>query len=187
MPRHPDLPCAGCGRLMWRGTTSLPEGQARCRECRRTSPVHGTEGAYKVGCRCQACLAGKNLRQRQFVQQYKDLHGHTYRSRFDPGANRHTNNSVWTEARRKASATRRARKAGARVEAFKPLEVFERDSWICGICTEPVDRTLAYPDPMSVSLDHVVPLVHGGEHSRANTRCSHLTCNVKRGARLDAA
>lgn len=38
MPRRPDLPCADCGTLMWRGTTSLPEGQARCRPCRRARP-----------------------------------------------------------------------------------------------------------------------------------------------------
>lgn len=37
MPRNPDLPCADCGALMWRGTTSLPEGQAKCRPCRRSA------------------------------------------------------------------------------------------------------------------------------------------------------
>lgn len=32
-----DLPCAGCGEMMWRGSTSLPDGQAKCRACRRSS------------------------------------------------------------------------------------------------------------------------------------------------------
>lgn len=35
MPRRPDLPCAGCGTLLWRSATSLPEGEATCRGCRR--------------------------------------------------------------------------------------------------------------------------------------------------------
>lgn len=35
MPVRPDLPCAVCGKLMWRGTTSLPPGQATCLPCRR--------------------------------------------------------------------------------------------------------------------------------------------------------
>lgn len=35
MPRNPDLPCARCGQLMWRSTTSLPKGQATCQPCRR--------------------------------------------------------------------------------------------------------------------------------------------------------
>lgn len=33
--KKPDLPCAGCGRLMYRGASSLPEGQATCLPCRR--------------------------------------------------------------------------------------------------------------------------------------------------------
>lgn len=35
MAKRPDLPCAGCGRLMWRGPGTLPAGQARCRDCRK--------------------------------------------------------------------------------------------------------------------------------------------------------
>lgn len=38
MPKRPDLPCAGCGRLMWRGPGTLPPGEARCRECRKAAP-----------------------------------------------------------------------------------------------------------------------------------------------------
>lgn len=35
MSHNKDLPCSQCGDLMWRGTSSLPEGQATCRPCRR--------------------------------------------------------------------------------------------------------------------------------------------------------
>lgn len=87
-----------------------------------------------------------------------------------------------TPARRAAWAARRARKAGARVESFTPVEIFERDGWVCGICDEPVDRTKVYPDPNSSSLDHIRPLSLGGEHSRANTRLAHLSCDKRRGA-----
>jgi hypothetical protein len=79
---------------------------------------------------------------------------------------------------------RRARKRGATVERVDALNVFERDNWMCGICDEPVDPILRHPDRMSVSLDHVVPLSLGGEHSYANTRCSHWICNVRRGNRV---
>lgn len=76
---------------------------------------------------------------------------------------------------------RRARERGALVEKFDRVEIFERDGWICGICNEPVDPGLAHPDPMSASLDHIVPVSRGGKHSRANTQCAHLTCNVRKG------
>lgn len=91
-------------------------------------------------------------------------------------------NYGYTEATAEAYHRRRALKKGATVERFSHAEVFERDNWTCGICAEPVDRDLRFPDPMSVSLDHIVPLALGGDHSRANTQCAHLTCNVRKGA-----
>lgn len=72
-------------------------------------------------------------------------------------------------------------------EPFTSIEIFERDGWHCGICDEPVDRELRYPDPMSASLDHIVPLSKGGGHTRENVRCSHLGCNVRRGNRIEEA
>jgi hypothetical protein len=59
--------------------------------------------------------------------------------------------------------------------------VGERDEWVCGICGRDVDKSLAYPEPKSPSLDHVTPLARGGRHILANVRISHLDCNVKRG------
>lgn len=78
---------------------------------------------------------------------------------------------------------RRARKLGnGRYEEFSRDEIGERDGWICGICDRPVDEALRWPDLRSASLDHVVPLVFGGEHTRANSRIAHWICNVRRGA-----
>lgn len=81
-------------------------------------------------------------------------------------------------------AMRRARLATARVEAFSPREVFERDGWVCGICKDPIDPTLAYPEVMSASLDHIIPLSRGGFHERLNCQAAHLQCNVRKGARM---
>lgn len=36
---------------------------------------------------------------------------------------------------------------------------------------------------MSRSLDHVVPLVADGSHTRDNLAYTHLRCNVRKGAR----
>lgn len=33
--RKPDLPCASCGKLMWRTKSSAPVGVATCIDCRR--------------------------------------------------------------------------------------------------------------------------------------------------------
>lgn len=87
------------------------------------------------------------------------------------------------ETYRSADARRRARKTSAEVEVFTNAEIFARDRWRCGVCGRKVDARKTYPDPMSPSLDHVVPLAEGGPHSRANVRLAHLGCNVRRGAR----
>jgi 5-methylcytosine-specific restriction endonuclease McrA len=60
--------------------------------------------------------------------------------------------------------------------------VFERDGWTCGLCSEPVDPALSWPDPQSASLDHVLPLSRGGSHTMANVQLAHLGCNVEKGA-----
>ncbi|SDD37432.1 HNH endonuclease [Geodermatophilus telluris] len=93
------------------------------------------------------------------------------------------------ERRRTSSSTarhaRRVRLEGATVERFDPIKVFERDGWHCRLCGGPVDRDLRWPDPASASLDHVVPLVVGGAHSRDNTQLAHWLCNVQKGARTE--
>jgi 5-methylcytosine-specific restriction endonuclease McrA len=83
----------------------------------------------------------------------------------------------------KANHRKRARRNGGKHEAVYAQRVFERDRWRCGVCRKKIDPKLKNPHPMSVSLDHVVPLSQGGDHSYANTQATHLTCNIARGAR----
>jgi len=79
-----------------------------------------------------------------------------------------------------------ARRKGAKiVEKFKIIEIFERDKWICQICKLPVDKTLKFPNSFSPSLDHIIPLIKGGNHTKANTQLAHLSCNIRKGAKLD--
>lgn len=92
----------------------------------------------------------------------------------------------WDDRRRNNYHARRALKAGAAAgPAFSNADVFERDGWVCGLCSEPVDRGVSYPDPLSASLDHVVPLSRGGAHSFENVQLAHLVCNVRKGAGED--
>lgn len=84
------------------------------------------------------------------------------------------------DKRRVANSARRAKTRGAeRVEIFSHEEIFERDGWKCGICGRRVGKK-PWPHPLSASLDHIVPLIEGGDHSRANVRCAHLGCNSGR-------
>lgn len=63
----------------------------------------------------------------------------------------------------------------------------KRDGSDCHLCGNPVDLTLKYPDPQSRSVDHVMPRSLGGPDSLENYKLSHLTCNVLKNNRVDAA
>lgn len=95
-------------------------------------------------------------------------------------------NPVWNERRKAGYHKRRAQKSTTQVEDIEPRDIYERDIWLCGLCSTPVDPDVAWPDPMSPSLDHIQPLSKGGAHTYENVQLAHLTCNVSKGNRLAA-
>lgn len=95
-------------------------------------------------------------------------------------------NPAWDEGRKANYHKRRAQKLGTQVEDLRPIDIYERDIWLCGLCVTPVDPDSAWPDPMSPSLDHILPLSKGGTHTYENVQLAHLTCNVSKGNRVAA-
>lgn len=55
--------------------------------------------------------------------------------------------------------------------------VFERDSGICGICSEVVDATLSRRSRLGGTIDHIMPLSRGGRHTYQNVQLAHKGCN----------
>lgn len=85
----------------------------------------------------------------------------------------------------KKDRQRRARKKNAPVvEDFTIKEIYERDGYICWVCNLPIDPNLRRGDPLAITLEHIVPLCKGGEHSRNNCSCSHAICNSRKGVKL---
>lgn len=82
--------------------------------------------------------------------------------------------------------SRRARLRGVTVEFFDRREIFERDDWTCGICNEAVDPDAALFSDRYPTIDHVIPIARGGEHSRANVQTACLLCNMRKGTSLMA-
>ncbi len=72
----------------------------------------------------------------------------------------------------------------SKVEIVEPLEIFQRDRWICQICFKSVNPKSIDPyDPQRVTLDHRLPIALGGAHTKTNLQTAHLTCNISKGAR----
>ena len=186
MPGRPDVPCARCGKLLWRGKSSLPPGMATCRECRRvlSSAVKGQRAGFPAAV-CLICgdafwpkVSGSTegpsvtcSRRCGALARY----GHVVDA--DPvlaGASR--------EARSAAVCARRHHGSAVLVvDAVEPLVVFERDGWRCHLCWRLIDRGLSGRHRMGPTLDHLVPVSAYGEHSYANVRSAHRACNSRRG------
>lgn len=91
------------------------------------------------------------------------------------------------EVRRASNARhnhiKKARRIGNGVESFNAIDIYERDKWKCHLCGKKINKSLKWPDPMSASLDHVVPSSLGGPHYKSNVKAAHLRCNVKKHVR----
>lgn len=94
------------------------------------------------------------------------------------------NRAKYREIKSVTEQRRRVRIKGGETEKIQRLEIFERDGWTCGICGEPIDPTIAYPSPLSKSIDHIIPVSKGGSHTRANVQAAHLACNSRKRDRL---
>ena len=79
----------------------------------------------------------------------------------------------------------RTRKDAYRGELINLADVFKRDAGECQLCGAPVDLSIRWPDPMSASLDHVVPMSQGGPHTLTNVQLAHLGCNSRKRDRTE--
>lgn len=80
--------------------------------------------------------------------------------------------------------TRRARLNGAFVrEVVVSTVVFERDLYVCQRCFKQCPSKATVPDYDAPTVDHIVALANGGEHSYDNVQCLCFICNVRKGAR----
>jgi len=79
-------------------------------------------------------------------------------------------------ANREHGHRRRVLQRNGFVERVYLAVLVERDKGRCGVCSKPVPVKQR-------SIDHILPVSKGGAHSYANTRLTHLRCNVLRNNR----
>jgi len=155
MPRQPDLPCAGCGKLMWSGATSLPEGKATCQPCRRARLGYrvstGTQAKAPSIVPCTICA--RPFPQRRPNQRY-----------------------CTTECRGRRDRRSRARRAVDR-KAYGSAHQKRRRELLplaygtaCPICGELMEKD--HP----LDLDHSTPL-RIDPAPRPGDRIVHAACN----------
>jgi predicted nucleic acid-binding Zn ribbon protein len=84
---------------------------------------------------------------------------------------------------RQARHRRRARMHNAQVEEVDPLVIAKRDKYKCHICRKRVNMDLDVQDIYSPTMDHLIPISVGGDHTYANIRLAHRICNSRKGNR----
>lgn len=77
-------------------------------------------------------------------------------------------------------AIRNENKARRRMSTAERLRMVIRllgqDGLDCKLCGEPLDTE----NPADITIDHKVPIVHGGAHHRSNFQLAHHTCNAEK-------
>lgn len=85
----------------------------------------------------------------------------------------------WQEKNRR----RRAAKRGGASEPYTLTEIAERDGHRCALCGDPVPMDVKVPEALAPTIDHIVPVVRGGDDTKANVQLAHFRCNSVKGPR----
>lgn len=175
MPHKPDIPCAGCGKLLWSGRGSRPAGERLCLICRRTDPQHREELRLKTNARRRRNYASQVTRSGRGC---KGCGGATTGiKRFCDQCTAGKQRAHW---QRKNAVRRGASPLGPTISV---ADLGRRDRWRCHLCRRKVDSSLPYQHRMAGTRDHLVPVSDGGDDSPANLRLAHRSCNSSRGRR----
>lgn len=150
-----------------------PEGRRqRVKRCRDNNPerAHALAKAYR-----QANRETEAARQRKWRQS-------PYGSIAYKEACRR-----WALHNPEAAGEIRVRRAKAEAEGnATPTLIqakWEASSRTCCLCGESINPDLKSPDPMSLTVEHKVPIARGGRHDIDNIDFAHRVCNSSKGAR----
>lgn len=81
--------------------------------------------------------------------------------------------------------SRRARKTDSFIEMVDRQGLIEKFGNVCHICSGHIPEDVDHKHPLYFNIEHIVPLIHGGEHSYENCRPSHASCNQQKNNLLD--
>jgi hypothetical protein len=204
MARKPDTPCSGCGKLLWGGRGCLPAGRRRCRDCRRADPPRPKPSRTAT---CKGCgadfLSTRSVnagdrwrltcsRACALSVMASAASKPTQRSCRDCGCTfvgtplRKLCAPCRVLARKDENRRKNNKRRGLRpADSERPARlayIAGRDGWRCHLCLGKVDRHLVCPDPLSPSIDHLVPISDGGSDDPENLRLAHFGCNSSRSA-----
>lgn len=95
-----------------------------------------------------------------------------------------SSDQVFAEKMAARNHRRRAVKNGSASEKYTKSMVIEEKGETCALCGENIDLRLAYPNPKSFTIDHIVPISKGGSDTMGNVQPAHFGCNSSKRNRV---
>lgn len=95
------------------------------------------------------------------------------------------NYNIYNRPRKSNRNNRLDHQKGHRMEFERNRKKIIASEEICAICGKKVDKKLKYPDPMSTTVDHIIPVSKGGHPSDLNNlQLAHFYCNRQKSDKL---
>jgi 5-methylcytosine-specific restriction endonuclease McrA len=177
MPRSASIPCAGgCGRLCWKSWSCRPPGEQMCRSCQMAETV-----AKRAVPDAQCAFCSNPFRSvRRSDGTRTECCGRSCAGKLF--ALRHGKSLGRQSARRKRDLAEKCERRRA-VMVLGDVDMayvayLKAGALHCPLCSiEMVDEPFL---PESKELDHVIPLLAGGTHTKDNVRIICRYCNLRR-------
>jgi hypothetical protein len=174
--------CTCCGKMFRPAESQISVCSIRCRGLMQS--VGKARPVYFPTC----LICGRVFSSRRRLHVLACSVGCRRRAYWQRTYERIRNDALAMERIREQSRRRRAKTAGSRLGPNLLLMpgIYERDGGRCAICHRKVSLTIRWPAPLSATLDHILPLSAGGDHTIDNLRLAHLRCNLHRHVRGEA-
>ena len=116
----------------------------------------------------------RSIWNKQNLSKYRERHNEVAR--------------IWAgnhkEQVKEIQSAKRSRRRNVVTEKVTLNSLKQKAAGKCGICLESLDFSLIFPNPFSISIDHIIPLSLGGNHTEDNLQLAHLQCNTRKGASI---
>lgn len=197
--------CYGCGKTFIRPNSPKDSGKYCSHECyirgrygERTEPVQpevklcticqnvvSRRAAKRCSAECDKEHKRRQARKERFCADCgKSVHKN-WKRRCEECDTRHVAQNHQNNLA--ALSARKAKFRGASTDRFGRRitlkRLLQRDGDKCAICGQKTDISADHSDNAYPSIDHIVPVSHGGAHIWSNVRVVHRGCNTKRGNR----
>lgn len=182
-----DLKCKECGSITTRSMITVRHKGIKCRECERIAKEkrEANESLLKW---FNGIVADIRKEEKQIkAQEKEEAKYHPCAVCGKPTKNKYTCSTKCSTKRNntRKEQQRRIKIANALVDEDITLEgLYRRDKGICALCGEACEwNDYEWREGFKItgnnypSLDHIIPLAKGGEHSWNNIQLAHRICN----------